>query len=74
MKWIALDVGVPFAASALVGLLGRAWSAGSDFSVTGRLACGAALTLVAFALAVAASPGLRIAALQRFRGVAYRIP
>jgi len=73
-KWIALDVGVPFAVSALVGLLAHAWSTGSDFSALGRLACGAAWTLVAFALAVAASPALRIAALRRFRGMAYRIP
>jgi O-antigen/teichoic acid export membrane protein len=72
-KWIAFDVGVPFAVSALVGLLARTLSASSDFSVPERLACGAAWTLVAFALAVAASPALRIAALQRFRGMAYRI-
>src|SRR5882672_8581219 len=73
-KWIALDVGVPFAVSGLVGLLAHTWSASSDFSASVRLVCGAAWTLAAIALAIAASPALRIAVLQRFRGVAYRIP
>jgi len=73
-KWIAFDVGVPFAVSALVGVLAHTLSAGTGFSVSVRLACGAAGALVASALAIAASPALRTAALQRFRGVAYRLP
>lgn len=72
-KWIALDVGVPLAVSALVGLLAHGWTASSDFSVPARLACGAVWALIAFALVVVVSPALRVAALQRFRGVAYRI-
>ena len=72
-RWLALDVGVPLAASALVGLLAHALSAAGHLGVYARVACGAGWVLVAFALAVAASPGLRAAALQRFRS-GYRVP
>jgi O-antigen/teichoic acid export membrane protein len=73
-KVIALDVGVPLAASILVGLLARGLSVAGDLGPYARLACGAGWALVAAGLAFAASPGLRSAALQKFHGVAYRIP
>lgn len=74
MKWLALDVGVPFAASALVGLLARYMTAGADLGTYARLGCGAVWTLIAFALALAASPELRVAALRKVRGLTYRAP
>jgi O-antigen/teichoic acid export membrane protein len=74
LRWIALDIGVPLATSVLVGLLARYSSATGDLGVHARLACGAGWTLAAFALAFATSPDLRVAARQRFRGMAYRTP
>jgi len=73
LKWIALDVGVPLAASVLVGVAARTLTGSGDLGVYARLACGAGWVVAAFALAVAASPDLRVAALQRFRGMTYRI-
>jgi len=74
LRWIALDIGVPLAASVLVGLLARHLSATGELGIHARLACGGGWTLAAFVLAFAASPGLRVAARQRFRGMAYRTP
>jgi hypothetical protein len=54
-------------------LLAHGLSAGSEFGVAGRLACGVVWAVVAFALAVAASPALRRVVLQRFCSVAYRM-
>jgi O-antigen/teichoic acid export membrane protein len=71
-RWIALDVGVPLAVSAVVGALARALSLAGETDVYTRLACGAAWALVAFTLAFATSPGLRAAAMQRFRGATFR--
>jgi len=72
-KWLALDVGVPFGLSAVVGLLAHLSIAG-NFGVYVRLGCGAAWVLVAFALTVAASPALRAAALRYLRECAQRAP
>jgi hypothetical protein len=71
-RWIALDVGVPLAVSAVVGALARALSLAGETDVYTRLACGAAWALLAFTLAFATSPGLRAAAMQRFRGATFR--
>jgi hypothetical protein len=68
-----LDVGVPLAASVLVGVAARVLTVSGDLGMHARLACGAGWVVAAFALAVAASPGLRVAALQRFRQMTYRI-
>jgi O-antigen/teichoic acid export membrane protein len=73
-KWVALDVGVPLAVSLLVGLVARALGAAGDLSVYARVACGAGWALAAFVLAFAASPGLRTAALHRFRGAGHGAP
>jgi O-antigen/teichoic acid export membrane protein len=74
LKVIAFDIGVPLAAATSVGLLARSLSATGDLGVSARLACGAGWALAAFALALAASPELRNAALRKFHGVAYRMP
>ncbi|HET7766011.1 MAG TPA: oligosaccharide flippase family protein [Burkholderiales bacterium] len=72
LKWLTLDVGIPFAISALVGFVARALTATGDLSMYARLACGVGWAATAFALAFATSPGLRVAALQTFRGMPYR--
>jgi O-antigen/teichoic acid export membrane protein len=73
LKWITRDVGVPLAVSALVGLVAHVVNAAADLTLYARVACGAGWALAALALAFAASPGLRVTALERLRCVAYRI-
>ncbi|HTQ74986.1 MAG TPA: oligosaccharide flippase family protein [Burkholderiales bacterium] len=73
-EWMTREVGVPFAVSALVGVLAHIVSTDGALSLYARVACGAGWALAAFALAFVASPGLRGAALDRLRGMTYRIP
>ncbi|HMH18381.1 MAG TPA: oligosaccharide flippase family protein [Burkholderiales bacterium] len=73
-KWLALDVGVPLAISALVGLLAFNLPVGGDLGVYARVGCGVAWAVVAFALTIAASPTLRAAAVQYIREWVYKTP
>jgi len=65
--WLALDVGVPFSVSALVGLLARYAPVGGDQGVYAQLGLGLTWVLLAVALTVAASPALRAAVLHNAR-------
>jgi O-antigen/teichoic acid export membrane protein len=64
-EWILLEVGIPFALTGLVGLLGSRIIQFGDFSVYEKLLFGAVMALTAVILSVVTSPPLRIIVLTR---------